>query len=126
SPRRKHFRNGSQASTPARHRRMTSNPTTRSPADTTPHVIGVGTFTASPRAKQLVMQALDNNRLSYGPMMQRFESDFARLHGCRFGIMSNSGTSALQLALQTLKELHGWSDGDEVIVPAVTFVATAN
>jgi dTDP-4-amino-4,6-dideoxygalactose transaminase len=72
------------------------------------------------------MEALDNNRLSYGPMMQRFEADFARLHGSRFGIMSNSGTSALQLALQALKELHGWSDGDEVIVPAVTFVATAN
>ena len=91
-----------------------------------PHVIGVGTFTASDRAKQLVMEALDNNRLSYGPMMQRFEAEFARLHGSRFGIMSNSGTSALQLALQAMKELHGWADGDEVIVPAVTFVATAN
>jgi dTDP-4-amino-4,6-dideoxygalactose transaminase len=28
--------------------------------------------------------------------------------------------------LQALRELHGWSDGDEVIIPAVTFVATAN
>lgn len=72
------------------------------------------------------MEALDNNRLSYGPMMQRFEADFAKLHGCRFGIMSNSGTSALQLALQAMKELHGWADGDEVIIPALTFVATAN
>jgi perosamine synthetase len=72
------------------------------------------------------MEALDNNRLSYGPMMQRFEAEFAGLHGSRFGIMSNSGTSALQLALQAMKELHGWDDGDEVIVPAVTFVATAN
>src|SRR6266851_4275387 len=94
--------------------------------DTRPRLIGVGTFHASARAKQLVMEALGNNRLSYGPMMRRFEADFARLHGSRFGIMSNSGTSALQLALQALKELHGWSDGDEVIVPAVTFVATAN
>ena len=40
--------------------------------------------------------------------------------------MSNSGTSALQLALQAMKEIHGWQDGDEVLVPAVTFVATAN
>jgi dTDP-4-amino-4,6-dideoxygalactose transaminase len=95
-------------------------------SDATPRVIGVGTFTASARAKRLVMEALDNNRLSYGPMMQKFEADFAKLHGCRFGIMSNSGTSALQLALQAMKELHGWADGDEVLVPAVTFVATAN
>jgi len=96
------------------------------PDDVTQGVIGVGTFTASARAKQLVMEALNNNRISYGPMMQRFESEFARLHGARFGIMSNSGTSALQLALQAMKELHGWADGDEVIVPAVTFVATVN
>lgn len=59
-------------------------------------------------------------------MMQRFEAEFARLHGCRFGVMSNSGTSALHIALQAMKELHGWDDGDEVILPAVTFVATAN
>ena len=90
------------------------------------HIVGVGTFSASPLAKQLVNEVLDANRLSYGPMTQRFESEFARLHGCRFGIMSNSGTSALQLALQAMKELHGWADGDEVLVPAVTFVATAN
>ena len=91
-----------------------------------PPVIGVGTLNISPRAKALVMEALNNNRLSYGPMMQRLESEFASLHHCRFGIMSNSGTSALQIALQAMKELHGWADGDEVIVPAVTFVATAN
>jgi dTDP-4-amino-4,6-dideoxygalactose transaminase len=38
----------------------------------------------------------------------------------------NSGTSALHVGLAALKAMHGWSDGDEVIVPAVTFVATAN
>src|SRR3712207_6174410 len=58
--------------------------------------------------------------------MRRFEQEFAELHGCRFGVMSNSGTSSLQVALQALKERHGWEDGDEVIVPAVTFVATSN
>ena len=89
-------------------------------------IIGVGTLNISYRAKELVLETLNNNRLSYGPLMQRFESEFAKLHGCRFGIMSNSGTSALHIALQAMKELHGWSDGDEVIIPAVTFVATAN
>lgn len=41
-------------------------------------------------------------------------------------MLSNSGTSSLLVALQTLKEFHGWQDGDEVIVPALTFVATVN
>ena len=45
------------------------------------HIVGVGTFTTSPLAKQLVNEVLDSNRLSYGPMTQRFESEFARLHG---------------------------------------------
>src|SRR6185369_7442933 len=89
-------------------------------------VLGVGTLNVSARAKELVLEALNNNRLSYGPLTKRFESEFAAHHECRFGIMSNSGTSSLHVALQAMKEMHGWEDGDEVIVPAVTFVATAN
>jgi perosamine synthetase len=72
------------------------------------------------------MQALDRNWLSYGPFTQRFEAEFASVHECRFGIFSNSGSSALHIALQAMKEMHGWNDGDEVIIPAITFVATAN
>jgi dTDP-4-amino-4,6-dideoxygalactose transaminase len=89
-------------------------------------VIGVGTLTINERAKRLVLEALDNGRLSYGPLTQQFEAEFARRHGCRFAVMCNSGTSALQIALQAMKERHGWTDGDEVIVPAITFVATVN
>lgn len=91
-----------------------------------PPRIGIGTLTLTERAKTLVLEVLNTNRLSYGPMTQRFETEFARWHGCRFGIMSNSGTSALHVALQAMKERHGWKDEDEVIVPAVTFVSTAN
>lgn len=59
-------------------------------------------------------------------MMARFESEIASIHGCRYGLMCNSGTSALQIALAALKERYGWQDGDEVLVPALTFVATSN
>jgi dTDP-4-amino-4,6-dideoxygalactose transaminase len=59
-------------------------------------------------------------------MMERFEREIAALHGRRHGLMCNSGTSALHIALAALKERHGWHDGDEVLVPAITFVATAN
>ena len=69
---------------------------------------------------------LDSNRLTAGPMMSRFEREIASLHGCRYGLMCDSGTAALQIALAALKESCGWSDGDEILVPAVTFVATAN
>ena len=91
-----------------------------------PPIIGVGTMNISPRAKALVNEVLDSNRLSYGPMTQAFEAGFAQAHACRFGVMSNSGTSALLVALAALKELHGWADGDEVILPAVTFAGTVN
>jgi len=88
--------------------------------------IGIGDCRISARAKELVLEVLDSNRLSAGPMMDRFEREVARLHGCRFGLMCNSGTSALHIAIAALKEKYGWRDGDEVLVPALTFVATSN
>jgi len=88
--------------------------------------IGVGTFRATPRMKELVLQVLDSGRLTAGPVMDSFERQIARLHSSRFALMCNSGTSALQIAIAALKERHGWNDGDEVLVPAVTFVATSN
>ncbi len=88
--------------------------------------IGVGGFNVSARAKQLVMEVLDSNRLTAGPKMAQFEREFAAIHGCKYGLMSNSGTSALHIALAALKEKYKWQDGDEVLVPAVTFVATSN
>ncbi len=88
--------------------------------------IGVGGCTISDRAKELVMEVLNSNRLSAGPVMERFEKEIARIHGAMYGLMCNSGTSALHIALAALKETDGWADDDEVLVPAVTFVATAN
>lgn len=58
--------------------------------------------------------------------MARFETEFAAIHRCKFGLMCNSGTSALQIALAALKEVYHWHDGDEVLVPAVTFIASSN
>lgn len=88
--------------------------------------IELGTFEISRKMKEYVAQALNLGRLSYGPLSQELEQRFATMHGCKFGVLSNSGTSSLLVALQTLKELHGWDDGDEVICPALTFVATVN
>jgi len=105
---------------------MTTQPNSPTPVLEKQMQIGVGGFRISERAKELVRQVLDSNRITAGPMMERFEAEIAAIHGCRFGLMCNSGTGALQIALAALKEVHKWQDGDEVLVPALTFVATSN
>jgi len=88
--------------------------------------ISLGCLEIGPAERRYVNDVLDSDRLSYGKYTRRFEQTFARAHGVRHAIMMNSGTGALQVALAALKEAGGWSDGDEVIVPAVTFIATSN
>lgn len=88
--------------------------------------IGTGDFKLTPKMQEYINDVLESNRLSYGQYSQRFEQEFAALHDCKYGVLSNSGTSSLLVALQTLKEVHDWQNGDEVIVPALTFVATVN
>lgn len=89
-------------------------------------MIGVGDWVASKQVVQNVMDVLRSGRISYGPYSRQFEEEVADLHTCSFGVLSNSGTSSLLVALQALKTVHGWADGDEVLVPASTFVATYN
>ena len=89
-------------------------------------MIGVGALKISPKAKKYLGEVIRSNRISYGPFSQQFEKEFAKQHHSRFAVMVNSGTSALQIALQALKERGDWSDGDEVLVPATTFVASVN
>lgn len=88
--------------------------------------IGVGTFTVTPLMREYVNSVLDSGRISYGDYSREFESQVAALHGWDHAVLSNSGTSSLHVAIQALKETRGWNDGDEVIVPAVTFVASVN
>ena len=88
--------------------------------------LGVGCLTITPQARKNINQVLSTGRVSYGPFLRQFERRFSRDHGCRFGVVVNSGTSALRIALACLKEAHGWKTGDEVLIPALTFVATAN
>jgi len=59
---------------------------------------------------------------STGPYVARFEGEFARLCDVRFALSVCNGTVALHLALLGL----GVRPGDEVIVPSLTYVATAN
>ncbi len=88
--------------------------------------VTTGTFKADDLTRQLINEVLDSGQIGYGEKSREFEQQFAFLHASRYATLSNSGTSALHIALQTLKEIHHWSSGDEVIVPATTFIATPN
>jgi perosamine synthetase len=89
-------------------------------------MITMGVADIGKNEKKYVMNVLKRKQLSYGLYSQRFEKQFAEVHKCKYGVLMNSGTDALRIAFATLKEVHKWKDGDEVICPAVTFVASAN
>jgi perosamine synthetase len=59
---------------------------------------------------------------SVGKFVRRFESQFSEFCGTKFAITTSSGTAALHLSLVAL----GIGPGDEVIVPSLTFISTAN
>lgn len=59
-----------------------------------------------------------------GTEVEKFEEEFADYCGTNYCIGVANGLEALQLVLESWKEMYGWNDGDEVIVPANTFIAT--
>lgn len=88
--------------------------------------IGVGYALITDLEKKYVNMALDSGRLSPGPFVQKFEKKFAEMHKQKYGIACNSGTSSLHVALEALKEKYSWNQNSEVLVPAITFIATSN
>ena len=60
--------------------------------------------------------------LTQGPKVADFERAFAKRHGVRYALATSSCTTALHLILTAL----GIGPGDEVLVPAFTWVSTAN
>ena len=69
-----------------------------------------------------VEAALRSGWLTMGPRTERFEAAFAQHLGARHAVALSTGTAALHLAYLAA----GVGPGDEVIVPAITFVATAS
>jgi len=68
-----------------------------------------------------VIQCLQSRWIGNGPKVLEFERAFAAYKGANAALAVNSGTAALHLALEVL----GVGDGDEVLVPTMTFCATA-
>lgn len=75
-----------------------------------------------PAERQALLAAFDSNWIApLGPEVDAFEAELAEAGGRRFAAATNSGTAALHLALR----LAGVGPGDEVLVPDLTFVASA-
>src|SRR5215467_13224629 len=69
-----------------------------------------------------VVEVLRSQRLSLGPKLDEFEQKFAAYVGARYAVATNSGTSALHLAVRAL----GIGPEDEVITSPFSFVSSTN
>lgn len=75
------------------------------------------------RERELLLDCIDTGWVSsVGTYVDALEKEVARLSGCAHAVVVNNGTAALQVALK----VSGVGPEDEVMMPALTFVATAN
>lgn len=78
---------------------------------------------AGPREQELLQEVLASDQWGgYNELVTRFEQLFASLHNCDYGVAAANGSVAIEVALQAA----GIGAGDEVIVPAHSFIATAS
>jgi dTDP-4-amino-4,6-dideoxygalactose transaminase len=78
--------------------------------------------TLGPEEMAAVAEILKSGWLSMGPKTQEFEAHFAHFLSVKHAFAVTNGTAALHIGCQVL----GLSPGDEVLCPALTFVASAN
>jgi dTDP-4-amino-4,6-dideoxygalactose transaminase len=86
-----------------------------------PRRVVLADTTVGPEEIDAVREVLESRWLSAGPVSAAFERDFAAALGVPEAVAVSSGTAALHLAVMAL----GLGPGDEVIVPSLTFVASA-
>src|SRR5262245_32336528 len=72
--------------------------------------------------KEGVIAVLNSGELVQGKKVAEFESVFAAYHGGKYGVAVSNGTTALMATMMA----HGIGQGDEVIIPAFSFFATAS
>lgn len=69
-----------------------------------------------------VVDSLKSGWIGTGPKVKKFEEDFKKYQGVEYAMALNSCTAAMHLAMHAI----GLKPGDEVLVPTMTFAATAN
>lgn len=71
-----------------------------------------------------VINCLKSGEYTQGKVVDSFEKKFAAWNGSKYAVMANSGSSANLLMITMLKQKYNLKDGDEVIVPSVTWPTT--
>lgn len=84
-----------------------------------------GTVSITEDARKLIDIALDTKFVTRGKYVAEFEKQFAKLFQAQDAVAVSSGTDADALSLAVLYD-YGAERGDEIIIPALTFVATGN
>jgi dTDP-4-amino-4,6-dideoxygalactose transaminase len=108
---------------PRNGRRGRATGTADDPSVQVPFFTQARTFEALwPDIRSRLTEVFDDGKFSHGRQVARFEEALARWTGARHAVGVNSGTDALVLLLRAC----GLRPGDEVIVPAFTFVASAS
>lgn len=72
--------------------------------------------------KKIVSKTLEQSMLTLGPQLTKFEENFRKYTGSKYAVAVSNCTAALHLSLKAI----GIQNGDEVIIPDLTFVADAN
>jgi dTDP-4-amino-4,6-dideoxygalactose transaminase len=84
-----------------------------------------GTVSITQEARELIDKALDSKFVTRGKYVEEFERRFAQLFGTKEAVAVSSGTDADALSLAVLYD-YGAKRGDEIIIPALSFIATGN
>ncbi|MFA5147251.1 MAG: DegT/DnrJ/EryC1/StrS family aminotransferase [Candidatus Omnitrophota bacterium] len=87
--------------------------------------VSFGSIEIPPYSKKLIRDITESGRVTSGRYVKRLEEEFASVMGVREAVALSSGGDADALALAVLYDF-GAGRGDEVIVPALSFVATGN
>ena len=72
--------------------------------------------------KKLVIRSLDNELITTGPYVEKFEKSLRKYLGCKYSYVCSSGTAAIHLAMLSL----GLKKNDVILMPAINFVASYN
>ncbi len=92
---------------------------------TAKYKVPFGTVSITNEARKIIEEILDTKWVTQGKYVRSFEEKFAQLFGAKEAVAVSSGTDADTLALAVLYDF-GAKRGDEIIIPALSFIATGN
>ena len=87
--------------------------------------VSFGTITITDKSKELIKEILESRNISQGKYVRQFEEEFAKRVGVKEAVAVKTGTDADTIALAVLYDCMA-KRGDEIIIPALSFIATAN